>query len=274
MPYAPGVDVVVVNWRTPDDLRGFIRSFVEVQFEVPCTLFVVNVEPLEEDAAAALEELDNVKVPVGYAVCPTNVGYAKACNMAGSAVRELGAPRQTVAFFNADTRLADGVLDHCHWNLHQNKDWGIIGPRQVDDDGLITHAGIFGTNDQPSFDGRWKQKDVGQFSEMRDDCVSVSGSAFFVKRECWDQLTECEIYQKIAPGAAGAFLPTPHAYEETFAAYHARFHNWKVVYDGEVSMIHKWHQASPVGGKTERILVPESRKIFRAACDGHGIDHD
>ncbi len=271
--YEPGVDVVVVSWRTPEDLAGFIHSFAAVQFEVPATLFIVNVEPRQEDEDAANEALRAVTVPVGYAVCPTNIGYGRACNSAASAITQYHRPRRTIAFFNADTRLRLGVLDHCHWNLHLDDEWGIIGPRQVDDAGLITHAGIFGTNDKPKLRG-WKNKDTGQFSEMRDDAVSVSGSAYFVKRACWDELTACEVYQEAEPEAIGAFLPTRHYYDETWCSYHAREHGWKVVYDGQVSMIHRWHKASPVGGVTEKKYMPESRKMFRRACDAHGIDHD
>jgi GT2 family glycosyltransferase len=234
----------------------------------------VNVEPLESDAEAADTALEKIVVPTGYALCPNNIGYAKACNSAASAVERYHIPRKTIAFFNADTRLKPGVLDQCHWLLHQNPDWGVIGPKQVNDEGLITHAGIFGTNTKPELRG-WKKKDVGQFNEIRDDAVSVSGSAYFVKRTCWDEMTECPIYKEIAPDALGAFLPTRHYYEESFASYHARAHGWKVVYCGVgADMIHRWHKASPVGGVAEKVYMPESRKMFREACDKHGIDHD
>lgn len=269
----PGVDVVVVNYRTPDDLRGFVDSFVKVQFEVPATLFVVNVDPQKEDAEAADDSLDGVVVPVGYALCPTNIGYARACNSAAQAIESYHTPRRTIAFFNADTRLEAGVLDHCHWTLHQEDDYGIIGPKQVNEEGLITHAGIFGSNKHPELRG-WKHDDMGQYDESRDDAVSVSGSAYFVKRDCWDEMATCDTYKSIVPDAIGAFLPTQHYYEETWLSYHAREHGWKVVYDGEVSMIHRWHKASPVGGVAEKKYMPQSRVMFRDACDRHGIERD
>lgn len=264
----------MVNYRTPDDLTAFIRAFAKVQYEVPCTLHVVNVDPLEADQHAAEVELEAITVPTSFVYFPSNVGYAFACNSVANAVREDSEARQTIAFFNADTRLTPGVLDHCHWHLHQNSDWGILSPRQVDDDGLITHAGIYGTREAPSFEGRWKAKDSGQFNELRTDCVTVSGAAYFVKRRVWDALTDCDIYREAAPLAQGAFLPTPHFYEETFCSYHAIEHGWKVVYDGRVGMIHRWHKASPVGGIAQRVYMPQSRELFRAACDLHGIPHD
>jgi GT2 family glycosyltransferase len=269
----PGVDVIVVNYRTPDDLVAFIHSFAAVQFEVPATLFVVNVEPTQADEDAANDALEDIVVPVGYAVCPNNIGYAKACNSAAAAITSYHRPRRTLAFFNADTRLMPGVLDHCHWTLWQNEEYGIVGPKQVNEVDEITHAGIFGTNTRPSLRG-WKEKDKGQFDEIRDDAVSVSGSAYFIKRTVWDELLECPVFKEIAPEALGAFLPTPHYYEETWCSYHAREHGWKVVYDGDVSMIHRWHQASPVGGLAEKKHMPQSRVMFRDACDRHGIERD
>lgn len=271
--YQPGVDVVVVNYRTPEDLRGFIRSFKDVQYEVPATLHVVNVDPTPDDMRVAEVELADILTPVSFSVHPSNVGYAKACNGAAMAIAQLDTPRQTIAFFNADTRLRPGVLDHCHWHLHQNLDWGIIGPKQIDEAGRITHSGIFGTHERPELRG-WKQQDRPDlYDELRSDAVSVSGSAYFVKRYCWDALNDCQQYREVAPDAEGAFLPTCHYYEETWCSYHAAAHGWKIAYDGRVTMVHKWHQASPVGGIAERNM-PKSREFFRRACDHHQIKHD
>lgn len=272
--YHPGVDVVVCNYRTPADLRDFIRSFVAVQWEVPATLHVINVVPSTADVATAAIELELVEVPTSYAQWPMNVGYASACNAAAEAAARGGEERATIAFFNADTRLTPGVLDACHWHLQQNHNVGIVGPRQYDDEGLITHGGIYGTREKPSFEGRWKAKDTGQYNDIREDCVSVAGSAYFVSRYCWDGLVNCPEFRAVAPLAAGAFLPTQHYYEETYCSYHALQHGWKIAYLGTVGMVHKWHKASDVGGNTERTVLPKSREYFRAACDLHGIPHD
>jgi GT2 family glycosyltransferase len=272
MPHLPGIDVVVVSYRTPEDLSAYIQSFTTIEGELPAALHVVNVDPTTEDSAAAKTALQDVTAPYTYVEHVENVGYARACNAAASAVSDRA--REIIAFFNADTRLAPGVLSHCHQLLMENEDWGIVGPKQVDDNGLITHAGIYGTNEHPSFDGRWKRVDQGQYDELRDDCVTVSGSAYFVKRDCWDGLASCPTFAQVAPDAEGAFLPTPHFYEETWCSYHARSHGWKVAYTGLVGMVHKWHQASPVGGRAEREYLPASRRLFRHACEAHQISHD
>jgi GT2 family glycosyltransferase len=275
---------VVVNYRTPDDLEGFLASW---KAHAPdwAHLTIVNVDPLEQDIAIAAAGIDDViyrvgKIAIGttahirvdnmtYYQYSENIGYAKACNNAA-----MNAPddADVFAFFNADTRIGPGVIEPLYLSLMSHDDWGVIGPRQVNDDGLITHAGIVGTNTKPKIRG-WMQPDNPGFCDILDDCVSVMGSAYFVKRECWEELYNCPIYREQHPEATGAFLPTQHYYEETFCSYHATHHDWKVVYYGLVKMIHRWHKASPVGGFADK-LFSESQRTFRAMCDAHGIERD
>ena len=85
----------------------------------------------------------------------------------------------------------------------------------------------------------------------------------------WDELSDC--YQQ--PSGSGAFLETPHYYEETFCSDHAKSHGYKVVYFGESTFIHKWHQSSPIGGSADRKMT-KSRDMYREACERLGIDHE
>ncbi len=75
------------------------------------------------------------------------------------------------------------------------------------------------------------------------------------------------------PDATGAFLPTPHYYEETWCSYFARHLGYNVVYDGSVSIGHSWHKSSAVGGEADS-KFKESQSIFRKACDYMGIERD
>lgn len=265
--FDPGVDVVMVNYRTADDAAAFLDSYVESRIG-ESSLWVANVDPTERDADVVELALINMTGDHGLVTWEDNVGYARACNDAA-----LYGNREILGFFNADTKLAIGLLREVVAQFAANPMWAIIGPRQYDDNNLITHGGIFGTNAKPSFDDRWKQYDHGQFNDIRDDAISVSGSAYFIRRAVWNMLAGCPLFQQVAPNADGAFLPTPHYYEETWCSYHARAHGWKVVYLGTVGMLHRWHRASPVGGYAERIM-PMSQQMFRAACDLHDIAHD
>jgi len=262
------LDIIIVNYQTPGDLERCLNSLVEFPPTVDHQVVVVNNDPLPLDhdvATLYVEGRPNwVMVPLD------NEGYANACNfVAGSSSTDV------LAFFNADVEFTYNVLDACHDALLANDRWGILGPRQVNRSGEITHAGIFGTHDHPQLRG-WKRR-TSDYQDVRDDAISVSGSAYFVKRKCWDELAHCPTYQASippeAPKALGAFLPTPHYYEETWCSYHAWAHRWKVVYWGLHTMVHEWHTASPVGGAADR-LMPKSREMFRHACRQHGIPHD
>lgn len=261
-----GLDLVVVNYRSPYDLEMFLGSYVDNPASVPCNLWVANVDPQDWDRSQA-KHLAGLVPDACFVEFDTNVGYATAVNECLSQ-----GSRSVAAAFNADTKILPGVLDGCYEKLMAHDDWGVIGPRQFDEFRRMTHAGIFGTNTHPVLNG-WLQFDREEFQSIREDAVSVAGSAYFIRRSAFDELTACPIYRKVAPGAKGPFLPTQHYYEETACSYHARAHGWKVVYDGEDAMVHQWHRASPVGGWAEQ-QMPFSQEYFRVFCDAHEIDHD
>jgi GT2 family glycosyltransferase len=257
------LDIVVVNYKTAHDLDQFLESLDQHEPNTETTLAIIEVET----------ELDTEPYPWGSGSRPgtrlgatANIGYARACNLGAS----LG-QAEIIALFNADIVLASGALDTCHDALTGHETWSVLGPRQVDDSGRIRHAGIFGTDTQPTHRG-WNERDIGQYTDTTD-AITVSGSAYFIKRTAWDELTNCPLFRDVAPDAQGAFLPTQHYFEETFASAHARAHGHRVIYFGETTIIHKWHRASPVGGWAEQ-QYGTSQAFFRAACDHHGIAHD
>lgn len=262
------LDIIIVNYRTPGDLDHCLRSLVEFPPTVEHKVLVINNDPTPVDTDVAMLYTQDRQHWITWPM--ENQGYAYACNFGAST-----STSDVVAFFNADVEFTYNTLDACHDALLSNDRWGVLGPRQVNRRGQITHAGIFGTHDQPQLRG-WKQSG-DRYQEVREDAISVSGSAYFVRRDCWNSLVNCPTYQASvppeSPSPIGAFLPTPHYYEETWCSYHAWAHQWKVVYWGLHTMIHEWHQASPVGGETDR-LMPTSREIFRHACKKHGIPHD
>lgn len=249
------IDIVVVNYRTPSDLQKFIDSTRFIS--VPHKLIVIEVDPLHLHHHPAADIVINHS---------QNIGYARACNH-GSI---LGI-NPYIGFFNADTRFLEGAVETCLNVLESDDRFAIAGPRQIDDSGRITHAGIFGTLDKPMHRA-WRQPDNDSLADLRE-AVTVSGSAYFIKRNIWDELTSCPIYQRESGNAEGAFLPTQHYYEETWCSYHAHSHGYKVMYVGAAKMIHLWHKASPVGGHAEASMSA-SREYFRRACEAHEIPHD
>lgn len=268
------IHIVVVSYRTPGDLDLFCQSVEACQPSGPWSMTIFNVSPQPGDIAVGERWAHALRAR--HLWDAENIGYGRACNASSRGVEWPPDERDdqgVLAFFNADVVLSEGALDQCVEALALNPDWGVLGPRQVNRRNQITGAGIFGTPDTPILRG-WRQPAAsGQFSDVRDDAVSVSGSAFFVRRSCWDHLRCCPVFKAIAPDAQGAFLPTPHYFEETWVSYHAKAHGWKVAYWGKTTITHAWHQASAIGGYAEQ-QFPVSEEMFRAACDRHGIPHN
>lgn len=180
--------------------------------------------------------------------------YAKSCNTALRA-----GVAEFVLALNADTRMLEpptailGLFD-------DDPSIAVVGPRQVNSQGFITHGGIFGTNQAPTF-RCWQQFLDAHDAATADtrDAITVSGSVYFARRSIWEQL--------------GGFLTTPHFYEETWFSYLARHRGHRVVYTGATTWIHEFNQ-SPTTGAWRAQKAAESRETFRAACAVEGIACD
>jgi GT2 family glycosyltransferase len=253
------LDVVVVNFHTDELLADFAYSYAQHAWE-ECTLTVIHVQRNE------IPKLFRLQIPHRSLGVVDNIGYARACNEGA----RYGS-NDVILLANADTLLTSG-LRACYEALIERDDWGILGPRQVNEQHRITAGGIFGTEQSIGQRG-WNEVDVGQYSDIREDAKSVSGSLYFIKRKLWEELTSCEYMQASYPGIEGAFIPTPHYYEETCCSYHARAHGYKVVYYGPVQMVHLWHKASAHGGWAD-MQVERSKQMMRTFLDSHGVAHE
>jgi GT2 family glycosyltransferase len=253
------IDIVVCDYHTPQLLADFITSYNTHHYE-GCTLTVADVEPTELRARDLAQEHQ-----LNYLAFNRNVGYGRACN---EAVYHAGGTGEVILLANSDTRLTAGLAE-CADVLMAHGDWGALGPRQVNEHNQIVHAGIVGLEIKP-YPRAWLEPDMGQHSYIDETTLSVSGSLYFVKRKLWEEMANCELYQAWQPGVNGAFLETPHYFEETFCSYHLRAHGYKVVYYGPVAMTHLWHRASTLGGDADRSM-PMSRAMHRNACSVHSI---
>lgn len=208
-----------------------------------------------------------------------NLGYASACN-------ELAAIGSSpiIGLLNADVWLTNDDLLQIEKTFYENPEIDILGPKQRDEAGRITHAGIFGTNTQPKLRA-WREHDPAdaRYREL-EESLSISGSAYFVRRNVWQAIASREEYHWVqdrlsAEGMIpphhirGGFLPTRHYYEETFFSYYAKHLGHKIYYAGNVSIGHSWHASHPIGSPQDK-LFKESQATFRRACDLLGIAHD
>lgn len=259
------IDIIVTNYRTPGDLRMFLASLRCVT--IPFTLTVVDVHP--QEPAGPLEQSELAAIAgdplFDHITTLTNCGYARACNQGA-----LAGTQPAIAFFNADVAVLPGSVERCLETLMSNRKVAVVGPKQVDRAGRLTHAGIKAKGRHGCVQRAWHHRDRGQFDQM-EILPSVAGSAYFVKREVWDEMRDCPLYREADPSSAGAFLQTQHYFEETWFSYHVRAHGYQVAYEGRAKMIHLWHRASPRRGGVDRQLKI-SQERFYEACDHHGIE--
>lgn len=201
-----------------------------------------------------------------------NIGYSAACNMMAK-----HSDSEIIGLLNADVWMTTEDVKNIQKIFDDNEDIHILGPKQRDENARIRHAGIIGTNKAPKHRG-WNEYDPDDtLYRDRVECVTISGSAYFIRRYVWDHLTYYPKYRELYPNSIGAFLPTPHYYEETWCSYFARHLGYNVIYDGSVSIGHSWHASSPKPGEGYShadAQFPISREIFRKACDHMGIERD
>lgn len=264
------VDLCVVNFNTYNKLVRLCAELATDDSDPDLYTLLVADNGSIDNSVQMLEA--STPQNISKVVFNDNIGYASACNQLAA----MGSA-PIVGLLNSDVWLNTKKLRHIISAFEEYPEIAILGPKQLDERNHITHAGIEGDETTARPRG-WKIADPKdrKFKELKE-MVSVSGSAYFVRREIWDELTNCPIYQEVPVVKQnphkGAFLPTPHYYEETFCSYHARAHGYKVFYDGRVSIGHSWHASHAQGSKYDRMMTI-SKKLFQAACDSHGIPHN
>lgn len=265
---APVVDLYAVAYEAPKETLRFLESLEHVS--VPFSLTVTDNASPNSEVREILQGLPFANVKA-LPMCTNaevilnmeNVGYAKAINH-----MSVVGVAPYLAALNCDIEFLRGVdvVGDIAAFFDANPNVGIVGPRTVDEHNRLTHGAIIATGIASEQHRFWMHLDQGQASDVLS-VPTVSGATYFARRSMWNELTRCADFQKVAAGAEGAFLPTAHFYEETWCSYHARAHEWEVVYLGTTSMRHLWHRSSPQGSKD--MLGPQT--YFRQACREHGI---
>jgi GT2 family glycosyltransferase len=262
------IDLCVINYNTRPLLNRFLDCLHSDLHETAKVWNLYIADNGSQDDSVDWLKYNYQRYRINKFYDNDNIGYSGACNQLAAE-----GSSDIIALLNADVWMTSASMVRAQQIFDENPDIHILGPKQRDENGLITHAGIIGTNTAPAHRG-WRQSDFDdKLYKDRVPCVTVSGSAYFIRREVWNALTNHPQYREMYPDAAGAFLPTPHYYEETWCSYFARHLGYNVVYDGSVSIGHSWHKSSPVGGEADS-KFKESQAIFRKACDYIGIERD
>ncbi len=268
MIYEPGIDMVATNYRTPGDLQNFAGSLDRYPPTRDYSLTVVNVCPEAGDVRMG-KEFDRQGDECRLLTFHENVGYGHASNAGAVGFGN----REIVGIFNVDLEFTPGAIDRCCDVLLAHDDWAACGPRQTNASNQLTAAGIFGTDSAPAH-RCWMQRDNEACRDIRDDCIVVVGSAMFIKRAVWDELTSCPDYQKAAPRSdpPGPLLETPLFFEDAWFSRHARGHGYRLGYVGDALIKHFWHGSiNAYGGESHSA---GSHEIMRSSCAAHGLDCD
>jgi glycosyltransferase involved in cell wall biosynthesis len=265
------IDLCVVSFNTAnllDRLIGTLWDTTPKDEPIPWRLHIMD-NGSTDDSKELIQRWVAYLPANTNVIYNTNVGYSAACNELAS----LGTG-DLIGLLNSDIWFTNNDVKRIQNSFDTYPNIAILGPKQRDEAGMIRHAGIVGSNDAPKHRG-WAVPDPKD-ELYRDSiqCVTVSGSAYFVRRNVWNEMTHHPEYQSVAPGAKGAFLPTPHYFEETWCSYFARHLGHEVWYDGSISIGHSWMGST--GGPDPKLgkLFRESQRIFRKAADKLGIEHD
>jgi GT2 family glycosyltransferase len=270
------IDLCVVNYNTRTLLQRFLDT-LHSDIQSPngalsknWNLYITDNDSTDDFIPWLRESEENYFIDRVY--LRKNIGYSAAINMMASKSNA-----EIIGILNGDVWMTTDDCRKIQNIFNENPEIDILGPKQRDENGYITHAGIVGSNTAPKHRG-WREHDPeDNLYKDRINCVTVSGSAYFVRRSVWNSMTNNPKYKEIYPNAIGAFLPTPHYYEETWCSYFARHLGYNVVYDGSVSIGHSWHASTPKPGEGishADKYFPISREIFRKACDYIGIERD
>lgn len=266
MEHVWGIDIVIVNHRTPLDLGDCLDA---IQAYPPAGPFTVSVghSAVQNADVAAVAQFDG-RLQVDEFTWERNVGYNVACNTVGAAGNH-----ELIAFLNADARPTPRAFDVLGEALWRHPERAMVGPRQVDRHGNITAGGTLGTNEAPALRSFQRPDDGVTCCEVRDDAVYVSGSFLVMRRDVFITLTACPIYQKLVDDQPGPWGDFAHYEGDAWLGYHARAHDYVCTYFGLVRCFHDWHRASPRGGYGEA-MGRQDHLRFQELCDAHGIAHN
>lgn len=237
MPDEQVVSIIVVSWNTKGLLKRCLDSIyatVLVPFEV------LVVDNASDDGSAEMVES-------GF---PEATLIRSAVNLGFSAANNLGirqAHGEFVMLLNPDTVLLPGAVAGMLHYMNGYPDVGLIGPRLIMPDGQLQQSGrrfpgllreLMGITRVSRLFGSWYDEhlnwgrtDFGKTVEVDE----VSGACMLIRKSVLDQVGLLD---------ERFFM----YYEDVDLCYRLKKAGWKVVYMGEVEIIHVWAQGALKAG--------------------------
>jgi len=185
------VDIVIVNYETPDLVEDCLRSIDEQMLAVFGNVIVVDNSAVPEPAASVVARHPTARLVRSG----TNLGYGAGANLG---VRE--GESDYVLVMNSDTRLHAGAVEALIDDLDRHPEAGIAGPRLVDDRGATQPScSQFPTPGRLVLHetGLWKLLRSTRFAErcapffepdVARPVPCVLGAALFIRRRDFDRV--------------------------------------------------------------------------------------
>lgn len=265
------VDLLVVNYNTKDKLKRLLDTLHEdyLSSNIEWKLYVADNGSEDGSYQWLKENRDNYNIETVFK--NPNVGYSAAVNaMANVSESDI------LAAVNADTWFSSVHVEAANRSFKDHPNQAIMGPKQLDEKGIIRHGGIFWNGDKsedPVHRG-WNQADFNDVAfHKREQCWTVSGSLYYVRRSVWDEMTNHPVYRELHPRALGAALETFMYFEETFTSVFAQHLGYEVWYDGTIPTAgHSWHASNNPGDNVHHFH--NSKVVYVETCDKLGINHE
>lgn len=212
------IDLCVVNYNTRPLLERLINTLHE-DAQSYCqlwNLYIADNGSTDDSLKWLQDNCSEYQPDTPYFITAVfankNIGFAAAVNqLAAYGTSEI------IGILNADVWMSTADVEAILRVFEEHPEIAILGPKQRDENGYVTAGGIFGSLERPAHRG-WKVHDPDDL-QYRDLCqaVTVSGSAYFIRRSAWDTLAQCSTYRtflkEVMPtSSGGAFLETSHYY--------------------------------------------------------------
>lgn len=261
------IDLLVVNYNTPKLLKRFLDVLHSDYEPDVWKLYLADNGSTDDSQEWIMENAASYNIE--EVIFNENIGYAKAINdLAFRSNSEI------LCALNSDVWFPTNHVKEVAQSFNELPNVGVLGVKQMDEEFRVRHGGIFWDRVSNPSHRAWTQYDPGdRLCKDAQRCWTVSGSIYYVKRSVWNEITNHPKYRELYPDAKGAFLPTPHYFEETFCSQMTHHLGHDVWYDGRVQTAgHTWHASNSVGDNNDKFAY--SRQLYIAACNYIGIPHE
>jgi len=168
------LSIIIVNWNTRELLKQCLASI-----DYPAEIIVVD----NGSTDGSREMISDQWLMVKLIANNKNLGFAKANNQ-GIKI----AKGEFILLLNSDTKIKSNSLKKLITFAKRKKDWGVVGPRLLNQDGSIQFSCFHFPSIKGAFEQFWLGK-IGAFEKFapkgkkETEVEAVAGAAFLIPRK-------------------------------------------------------------------------------------------